>query len=243
MKKLAYIIPAVSLLAVATGAFAFHTPEHYSLFGEASYVSPGNASNRAVHLVSDASPGYAGVDYGVESGITFAQLGALNTDYRFETDDSCAGGSPRFQIALASPDNTDTGNMFVYIGPPPNYTNCPAGAWLNTGDLLEGVNPVDTSQLDGGTFYDPYATALVKYGNYTVTGIQLVVDAGWAFADSEQAFDVDNTLVAATLFTYEIPVPSTKDQCKQGGWMDMARPDGTPFSNQGDCVSYVASGK
>lgn len=32
--------------------------------------------------------------------------------------------------------------------------------------------------------------------------------------------------------------PTTKDQCKNGGWMDY----GVLFKNQGDCVSYVATG-
>ena len=153
------------------------------------------------------------------------------------------GGFPRFQIEVASPDNTDVGNIFVYMGPPPNYTNCPSGVWLNTTDLLEGANLVDTSQLDAGNFYDPYAAALTKYGSYTVTGITLVADASWAFGDGEQALDIDNTLINTTLFTYEIPVPTNKDQCKNEGWMTMGHSDGTQFKNQGDCVSFVASGK
>src|SRR5687767_206795 len=113
MKKFKYVIlPLIAFLGIASVAFALHSPQHYSLFGEASYVSPGNASFRAVHLVSDAAPGFAGVKYGIESGTTFADISALSTDYRFESDDSCAGGAPRFQINVASPDNSDTGNIF-----------------------------------------------------------------------------------------------------------------------------------
>ena len=188
MYKSKYIFLSLALfsfLAVTSTAFALHSPEHYTLFGEATYTAPGNASPRAVHLISDAAPGWAGVNYGIESGITFADIAALSTDYRFESDDSCGGGSPRFQVNVVSPDSADTGNIFVYIGPPPSYAGCPSSVWLGSGDLLEGANPVDTSQLDSGTFYDPYAAALVKYGAYTVTGIQLVADAGWAFGDGE----------------------------------------------------------
>ena len=32
--------------------------------------------------------------------------------------------------------------------------------------------------------------------------------------------------------------PTSKDQCKKGGWEDF----GGMFKNQGDCVSYVATG-
>jgi hypothetical protein len=38
-------------------------------------------------------------------------------------------------------------------------------------------------------------------------------------------------------------VPASTDDCKKGGWTGLTRPDGTPFKNQGDCVSFVASGK
>jgi hypothetical protein len=30
--------------------------------------------------------------------------------------------------------------------------------------------------------------------------------------------------------------------CKKGGWQNLVRADGTPFGNQGDCVSYAARG-
>jgi hypothetical protein len=32
------------------------------------------------------------------------------------------------------------------------------------------------------------------------------------------------------------------DQCKHGGWRHLVDRNGTPFKNQGDCVSYVATG-
>lgn len=38
-------------------------------------------------------------------------------------------------------------------------------------------------------------------------------------------------------------VPTTKDQCKNGGWMTSVRSNGTTFKNQGDCVSYTNNGK
>jgi hypothetical protein len=34
------------------------------------------------------------------------------------------------------------------------------------------------------------------------------------------------------------PLPTTKEQCKNGGWKNY----GTKFKNQGDCVSFVATG-
>jgi hypothetical protein len=38
-------------------------------------------------------------------------------------------------------------------------------------------------------------------------------------------------------------VPTTEAQCKNGGWTRTVRPNGTPFKNQGDCVSFVNMGQ
>ena len=38
-------------------------------------------------------------------------------------------------------------------------------------------------------------------------------------------------------------VPLSKDDCKDGGWHDLVRADGSSFKNQGSCVSYVNTGK
>ena len=35
---------------------------------------------------------------------------------------------------------------------------------------------------------------------------------------------------------------ATKDDCKDGGWQRVVDSDGTPFKNQGQCVSFVARG-
>src|SRR6185369_17161593 len=84
------ILPA--LAAVGTG---------YTLFGSATYVSPGESSNRAVKLVSDATAGlYSGIDYAVTANLKINDLNDLSTDYNF-TAASCALGSPRFGIQLA----------------------------------------------------------------------------------------------------------------------------------------------
>ncbi len=39
------------------------------------------------------------------------------------------------------------------------------------------------------------------------------------------------------------PVPTSKDQCKDGGWRLLFRGDGGSFKNEGDCIQYVNTGK
>jgi hypothetical protein len=241
IKGLAASVGIFALIALAAGptAFALHSGSHYSLFGDASYVSPGEASNRGVKLVSDAEPGYAGINYPVESGTTFADIQELSTSYMFETDDSCAAGAPRFQIRV----QTESGarNIFAYFGTAPNYNECPSGVWTDTTDLLEADKLVDTSQLAGGTFYDPYSAALAKYGSLPVISIQLVTDSGWAAADGEQTVKIDNTVVDTTLFTYEPTGREGVVMCKNSGWQTMMDDEGNMFKNHGDCVSFFST--
>ena len=33
-----------------------------------------------------------------------------------------------------------------------------------------------------------------------------------------------------------------KSACKNGGWKELVRHNGTPFANQGECVKYAAKG-
>lgn len=73
--------------------------------------------------------------------------------------------------------------------------------WQDTGNLVSVSSFIDTSQLPGGTFYDTFAAAEAKYGSHTVTGIQLVTDAGWKFGT--QTMLVDNVRINGRTFTFE----------------------------------------
>ena len=39
------------------------------------------------------------------------------------------------------------------------------------------------------------------------------------------------------------PTPTSKDDCKKDGWQRLYRLDGSPFKNQGACVSYTTTGR
>jgi hypothetical protein len=224
---LAFVLASFALVLGGTALAA----SSYHLFGDAQIVSGGNPGSAAQLRSSATPPGYGGVDFDVPAGMTVGQLNYLATDYKF-TAGSCGGGAPRFQ--LNADNGTNSGNIFVYIGPPPGYTGCPAGVWTPTGDLLQSALFVDTSQLPGGTFYDLWELALVKYGSYALTGIQLVTDAGWMFGT--QTVLVDNVQINEDTYTFE-----SKDSCKNGGWRDFTSSPG-PFKNQGECVSSFARG-
>ncbi len=225
----AFVLASLVLIQGTTAAAA----SGYTLFGDATLVHPGHNSNTAVQLRSVATgpqtATFGGIDFETPTGMTVNQLSNLSTDYMF-TAGSCGGGAPRFQI------NVDGRNVFVYIGPPPNYTVCPTGSWINTGNLL--TFPVDTSQFVGGTFYDTWAHFVSLYGTHLITGIQLVTDGGWAVAGGIQTVQVDNVMINNRTYTFDA---ETKDSCKKGGWRNFRSSPG-PFKNQGDCVSFFASG-
>lgn len=222
----------IAVFALAVPAFA----ADYTLFDDASLVTGGNPDN-AIQIVSDSTPGWGGVSFSVPTGLTFAELSTLSTDYNV-TDDDCVGGSPRFQIKVNT--GSELKNIFVYIGPEPSYTGCTPNTWVNTGNLLDASRKIDTSQL-GGAFYDTYANALANFGTYPVVGISLVTDGGWASPDSEQTILVDNVAINSDVYTFDpvlVGPPTNKDDCKKDGWMTFNNPT---FKNQGACVSYVVS--
>lgn len=153
------------------------------------------------------------------------------------TDDDCFGGSPRIQLAMDTDnDGLSNGNIFVYLGPVPAFSGCAAG-WQSSGNLIGSVETrYDLTQF-GGPFYGTYANAIALLGTAEVLRVTPVVDSGWGFADLEQTILIDNLDVNGEIFEFT-PPPTSKDQCKDGGWMDFSSP---AFKNQGDCVSFVAS--
>jgi hypothetical protein len=215
-------------LGMALSAAPVLAANGYTLFGDAQLVSPGNDSPTGVQLRSTLPSGFGGIDFSVPSGISFGSINNLGTDYMF-TASSCGGGAPRFQI------NIEGKNAFVYIGPPPSYTGCPMSVWESTGNLAMAAGFVDTSQLPGGAQYDTFAAADLKYGSDVVTGIQLVTDASWFF-HATQTVEVDNVMINGITYTFE-----SAASCNDGGWQQFTSLPG-PFKNQGDCVSYFATG-
>jgi hypothetical protein len=227
-----FVLASLAMIQGSTAVAA----DGYTLFGDATPVHPGNNSDTAIQM-SSVGGTFGGISFDetlvTPPATTVAALQNLSTDYNFTTG-SCGVGSPRFQINVTTAPAV-TKNIFVYIGAPPNYTGCAEDVWVPTGDLLEAALFVDTSQLPGGTFYDTWGAAVIRYGTWAVTGIQLVSD------NANQVVQVDNVMINATTYTFEEVVASDKDKCKHGGWEDFTSSPG-PFKNQGDCVSYFATG-
>ena len=138
-----------------------------------------------VQLVSDFSDTSSTNDFGaisftVPTGATLATLTTLSAEFDV-TNDNCGGGSPRFQITIGGK------NVFVYLGPAPNFNTCPTG-WISSGNLVGTSDQcrVDTSQLIPGTQCSTWAAAVAALGAQPITAIQIVADGGWSQPDKEQ---------------------------------------------------------
>ncbi len=64
-----------------------------------------------------------------------------------------------------------------------------------------------------------------------------------ALVSSVDALHFDTPSVSVTYDFEPYRVATTKDACKNDGWKQVKRADGTGFRNQGDCVSYTNTGK
>jgi hypothetical protein len=120
----------------------------------------------------------------------------------------CQGGSPRFDVV------TTDGTFFL------------------------GCNNVTpTTNANGTVTYTFDAASIAAGGNQvpfptgTIKAIDILIDV-------EGTADVSDITVNGVLQEPAPATPTTKDQCKNGGWKTFTSPS---FKNQGDCVSFVAT--
>ena len=87
---------------------------------------------------------------------------------------------------------------------------------------------------------------------YTLAQISAICPAavvagfGVNIGTNNPGYDVETDLFRFndTIYDFEpFRAAATSDDCKDDGWMTASRADGSPFKNQGDCVSYVNTGK
>jgi hypothetical protein len=204
-RKLSLVFLAVAAMLLAAAGVQAKTPKKpKTASGSSTATLYGGAVQEAgdVKLVSDLTDtntanDFSGIRFSVPAGTTFAQLQTLSAQFNPNVG-GCGGGSPRFEIQLASGKN-----VFVYFGPSPTFTGCPLNTWQSTGNLI-GNNEAcrwDTSQVQTGTQCNTYTGALALLGSQTITEIRLVVDSGWFFNPKTQTVLVRNVQIHGQTFT------------------------------------------
>ena len=205
----------ITLVSVAAAAALFATA---ALAATGTPFGGATTSNGVLTLVSDTGDAASANDASgatlTGTGVTtFASIATLSAEFNV-TDDDCSGGSPRFQVQVQTPSGAK--NVFVYLGPAPSFTGCSPNVWIASGNLVgSGDGRFDTSQVKAGTQVSTYAQALALVGGFQVTGISLVVDSGWAFADKEQTVMVRNVKVNDS--TFFVPGETNPGSGENGG--------------------------
>jgi hypothetical protein len=162
-------IPVMFSLSSGTGSAVFQ-----SIYSDQNFVIPpytgtgpcgfGTATvnaNDCAYMSFSPSP-----------SLTFSQITDLHATYNFATGD-CHGGSLRWEI------DTAQGNLFIYYGAGPNFTDCTTSNQSGVNMIQQTDARFDTSQIAGGTFYDTYTHALSLIGNTQIQDAALVLDSGW----------------------------------------------------------------
>lgn len=201
-------------------------PDAVTSSGSATTVNPNAAQLTSVCY------GYGGVYVNFPAGTTLSQLTALSTAYTM-TQGACGGGAPRFEVDLTS------GDFFlVNFGTQP-FGGCLANTFSSTDAVANGA-----WSFDNGNSFMTYAQVEAAYGTDALADVAIIDDGGWsqgAPSYAQQAL-IQNWNVNGTVFFAPPTTPTSAAQCKNGGWQNYTDANGTRFKNQGDCVSYVATG-
>ena len=99
---------------------------------------------------------------------------------------------------------------------------------------------------DWATFLQGSALSGHSYATRKVHSFSVQTASSWGIGFEGQIDGLRIELTDGTVMKFNFEpfvVPSDKDGCKKDGWMSVLRPNGSPFSEQGDCVSYVSAGR
>ena len=169
------------------------------------------------------------------------------------------GATPALASTPCTPGSySSTGSQPCTPAPPGSFvatigaisaTPCPAGTYqpssgqtscLNAppGSFVASTGATSATPCALGTYQPNTGQAsclLAPIGSYVST-------TGATSATACPTGTTTTTTGSTSITDCHTPTPITADQCKHGGWRHLADKNGTPFKNQGDCVSYVATG-
>jgi hypothetical protein len=152
------------------------------------------------------------------------------TELNFEYKDGghCGAGAPRFNIEL-------DGSNTAFLG-------CNSTLGTRSPATTSGWTHVEFSEAD-------IASAVTLAGGTptsTLTDLSIIFDEGsdtptGGTIGTAGEVNIDNISVNTEVVGSPTS-PITKQDCKNGGWMNLTDAQGNPFENQGQCVAYVNGG-
>lgn len=129
--------------------------------------------------------------------LTVSELTNLTAIYDV-VDGNCGGGALRWSI------DTTAGNVFVYYGAAPTFTDC-SGAEGQSGVNVLSLDDarVDSSQVVPGTQVNTWDAFVAANPDLVVEEILLVADGGWSQTGLVQSFSIESATVNDNTFTGE----------------------------------------
>ena len=213
--------------------------------GSVNFVvdSTAPAGNGALQLTTDATTA-AKAQYMHAANTPLSQVTELSY-YTKQNSASAPVGDPSYQLAVNL--NGTSGFTTLVYEPYWNGTVVP-GTWQQW-DVDQGLFwSSKTVTCSGGTITAGAGGPPL----YTLSQIEttcpdaVVIGFGVNIGTYNPSYDVETDLVDFNGTTYDFEpyaVAATKDDCKNGGWQNVRRSDGSTFKNQGDCIQYVNTGK
>jgi len=206
MKKVILLAAVAAALALAGTAAAALTPWTYD---------PGNTgcpsssySGGVLHLVKNcatATNASAGASVTGGEGQAFS-----SASFTLANASQCQGGSPRFNIVTSN----GTASTTYFLG---------------CNNVTPTVNGDGTATYTFDSASIAAAGGQVPFPAGTITSVDVLIDV-------QGTADLSNITLNGQA---QVPVastgPTTKQQCKHGGWASFASPT---FKNQGQCVSW-----
>ena len=207
--------------AAANPLLCFDGPSEGTIYGGKCTLNASGTTATLDNTGGDPDGSYSGVYYAVSSlsGMPLSDV----TELSFTYTGTPTAGSPRISLPIDS-DGNGTFDFYAFIGA--FYCNNGAG-------LVDAINDPTCTIWVGGTSYANWDAFVAAYPD-------AIVDDSFVFivADDVGLWTVSNVHLGAA-----VRAANAKDKCKNGGWENMTRTDGTSFKNQGDCIQYVNTGK
>jgi hypothetical protein len=199
-------------------------------------IGTGDSGNTPVAWDQPNENAYSVLSYTMPAGVTVADLTGLVADFSW-TSGFNHGGGFRWQV------ETPSGNIMVDYGD--------AATTMQTGIDGSGVNMVnsptaqenrDESNQVGGTMYTPWSYVASTFGGLTVTGVDLVVDAGWG---GDQVLNLTDASVTYTggSSTFTMPAGITTASNTAPAYIYLAKVSGqTPAAQIDETLLYSTQG-
>jgi hypothetical protein len=206
MKRFLLAIVAASALAFTGTAAAALTPWTFVGSGASCQVVS-TFHNGVLHLEKNCA-----TSTNASAGATITGVGGMtfsSASFTLANTGQCQGGSPRFNVVTTSGATTTT----FFLG-------------------CNNVTP--TINADGTATYTFTPATIAAAGNQvpfptgTVKSIEVLIDV-------QGSADLTKIMVNGQLQSQIAGGPTSKAQCKHGGWRAFVDPS---FKNQGQCVSW-----